>query len=708
MIASNGFGRWNRLSRWSTTGFVLSLGFVASSAIAEGPPPTKRVDVTDNLHGVSLVDPYRWLEDQKAPETRAWIDAQNAYTNTVLSRIEGIDPLRKRIAAILKTDSVSLPLVRGEDYFYTRRAADRDQAAIYARRGVHGEPVVLIDPNNWAPDHSTSVTLLDVSDDGKLLAYGVRQGGKDEIEVRLFDVATKKDLPDKLPEARYFGVSIGPEKQHLYFCRHTLNGSRVYQRAIGENDPDETLLFGDGYGPGIIVTPELSDDGKYLLFTVIYGSAADKTELYYRGLEPDKLPRPLITGVDARFRGEIVGETLYLTTNWKAPNNRVLALSLEEPELDKAKEIVPEGRSVIEDARVIGGKLFVHTLENVQSALKVYGLDGKSEGSIELPGLGSVNALSGRPSGKELFFDFSSFATPMTIFRRVVAKGETSRWAGVDAPVDPNDYTVKQVKYPSKDGTMIPMFLVEKKPGGGGPRPTLMTGYGGFNIALTPTFNPAAVAWADQGGVFALPNLRGGGEFGEPWHKAGMREKKQNVFDDFLAAAEYLIKEKITTPAQLGIMGRSNGGLLVGAAMTKRPDLFAAVVCGYPLLDMVRYHRFLVARFWIPEYGSSEDSDQFKYLLAYSPYHQVKPGTKYPATLFVTGDADTRVDPLHARKMAALLQPHASPDRPILLHYDTKAGHSAGRPVSQRVDDLTDELAFLLWRTGALKAKGSP
>jgi len=432
---------------------------------------------------------------------------------------------------------------------------------------------------------------------------------------------------------------------------------------------------------------------------VLLGSTAEVSELYVQDLTTGEPIKPVVKDIDARFYGWIVDDKLFLQTNWNAPNNKILLVDLNNPDQQNWTEIVPESDAVIEGFSLAGGKLFVNYLENVVSSVKVFNVDGTHIRDIAFPSLGSVSSVGGRWASNEAFFVYNSFHVPTTIYRYDVETGDQQIWDQLKVPVNTDIVAVEQVWYESKDGTKVPMFVVHPKDIElDGSIPTLMTAYGGFNASMTPFFSAFAVMWVEKGGAFAIPNLRGGGEFGEKWHKAGMLENKQNVFDDFIAAAEWLIAKGYTSPSKLAIMGGSNGGLLVGAALTQRPDLYKAVVCTYPLLDMIRYHNFLVARFWVSEYGSSEDAEQFKYLLDYSPYHNVKEGTEYPSVLFITGDADTRVAPLHARKMTALLQAKTGSDNPVLLLYDTKAGHSGGMPVSKQIEDATDELQFILWQ----------
>jgi prolyl oligopeptidase len=682
------------------------LAAVAASAVlaradSRAVPPTRVEEVRETLHGVEVVDPYRWLEDQNSPQTRAWIDAQNAYSHGLLDALPGRDSLKKRLEELLHVDAVGVPVEKGGRYFFTKRDRGQDLFVICVRKTVMGKDEILVDPHPMSPDKTTSVTLLDVSNDGRLIAYGVRQGGEDEVVLRLREVDTGKDLPDTMPKARYQGVSINLEKTGVYYARHDqAAGPRVLYHALGTDPGTDKLLFGEGLGPEKIVLAGLSEDGRYLYLTVFHGSAPRKTEVYFRETASTGPFTPVVNDVEAKFLPDVAGDKMYLQTDWQAPNGRILEVDLKQPARDRWREVVAESDATLEGFSLAGGRIFVNALENVASRVRIYGLDGKRLGEIAFPSLGTVGAVAGRWASDEAFFSFKSFHIPETVYRYGVKDGAQSVWARQDVPIDSDAFEVHQEWYASKDGTRVPMFLVHRK---GlkldGTNPTLLGGYGGFNLSMTPSFSPKNALWVERGGVFALPSLRGGGEFGERWHQSGMLERKQNVFDDFAAAAEWLIKSGYTSPARLAISGGSNGGLLVGAALTQRPELFGAVVCSYPLLDMVRYQKFLVAGFWVPEYGSSDDKSQFETLRAYSPYHNVKAGIRYPSVLFVTGDSDTRVAPLHARKMAALMQAKSA-GGPALLLYDTKSGHSAGKPVSQDVEDLTDQLCFLFWRLG--------
>ena len=665
------------------------------------PPPTEVREVVDTLHGVDVPDPYRWLEDQEAPETRAWIDAQNAYTDTVLGALPGREELRAQTASVLQRDVVGLPNERGGRYFYSKRGADQDLSVIYVRDGLDGEDRVLIDPHPMSPDHSTSVALWDISDDGTRVAYAVREGGVDEVSIRVRDVDTGEDLADVLPAARYGVVTLAADGSGLYYERYGDVTPRVMFHAFGTPMADDVQLFGEGYERHQIPVTVISDDGRWMAVHVIEGSSGP-TEIHVKDLERDT---PFVTAIAdgvSESWADFAGGELVIVTNLDAPNKRVVLADPADPAFERWREVVPERDDVVvERVAALGGKLAVSYLQDVQPRVALHELDGTHVRDIAFDTLGSVGGGAGRWTSDEAFFTFQTFHVPSTIYRYDVATGEQSVWAAPELPVDAAAYEVSQRWFTSKDGTDVPMFVVHRPDVAfDGSNPTLLTGYGGFNNSMTPWFSALATTWLESGGVFAQANMRGGGEFGEEWHRAGMLESKQNVFDDFIAAAEHLVAEGYTSPEHLAIRGGSNGGLLVGAVSNQRPDLFGAVVCTYPLLDMVRYHQFLVAGFWVPEYGSSDDPEQFAYIHAYSPYHNVIDGGDYPATLYLSGDGDTRVAPLHARKMAALMQSKNGSDNPILLRYHTQAGHSGGQPVSQQIDEMVDTVSFLLWQVG--------
>ncbi len=680
--------------------------FAAAAGAQQGitvspPPPTEVREVVDTLHGVDVPDPYRWLEDQEAPETRAWIDAQNAYTDTVLGALPGRDRLRRVAAAVLEREAVGLPNERGGRYFYSRRGADQDLAVLYVREGLDGEERALIDPHPMSPDHTTSVELRDISDDGGRVAYAVREGGVDEVSIRIRDVDTGDDLADMLPAARYGAVTLAPDGGGLYYERYGDVTPRVMYHAFGTPMADDVQLFGAGYERHQIPVTVVSDDGRWMAVHVIEGSSGP-TEIHVKDLTHDT---PFVTAIAdgvSESWASFAGGELVIVTNLDAPNKRVVLADPADPAPDRWREVIPERDDVvIETAAALGGRLAVSYLEDVQPRVAIHELDGTHVRDIAFDTIGSVGGGAGRWTSDEAFFTFETFHVPRTIYRYDLATGEQAVWAEPDLPVDAPAYRVTQRWFASQDGTRVPMFVVHR-PGVAldGRNPTLLTGYGGFNLSQTPRFSALATTWLRSGGVFALANMRGGSEFGEEWHQSGMLANKQNVFDDFIAAAEHLVEAGYTSPEHLAIRGGSNGGLLVGAVSNQRPDLFGAVVCTYPLLDMVRYHQFLVASFWVPEYGSSEDPEQFAYIHAYSPYHNVIDGGDYPATLYLSGDGDTRVAPLHARKMAALMQARNGSDNPILLRYHTQAGHSGGQPVSQQIDEMVDTVSFLLWQVG--------
>jgi prolyl oligopeptidase len=685
---------WTLAIAWIILPAVLS-----ARQATPAPPLTAAKPVIDTLHGIVLEDPYRWLEDQESPETRRWITLQNAYAESLLTHVPGREAIRSRLAELMTVDITGIPVERGGRFFFSRRLKTEDLFVICMRQGIDGTDEVLLDPHPLSTDHRTSIGLMTLTDDGSLLAYSVRTGGEDEVEVHLFDVNERKELPIVFPRARYAGFSILPDRSGIYYGLYTPEGPRLYYHAMGTPFEQDVLVMGKDMRPGQWISSWLSEDGRILAITTGEGSAPTKTELYLKDLEADGPITVVVNDIDARFSMTFAGGDLVIQTDWDAPNGRVFRTPLTQPGQDSWKEIIPESEGVIRGLSVAGGKLFVSTLENVLSQVRQYTLDGKLERELSFPSIGTVSGVRGNWTSDIAFYSFSSYHIPSTTYLFNVQTRTSRTWSRTEVPVESDAFVLTQVWYQSKDGTRIPMFLLHAKGlAMDGANPVYLTGYGGFNLAQTPGYSAAAVALAERGFVYAVPNLRGGGEFGERWHRAGMLALKQNVFDDFLGAAEWLIQKGYTRSSRLAIGGGSNGGLLVGAAMTQRPELFRAVVCSYPLLDMVRYHQFLVARFWVPEYGSSEDPDQFTFLHTYSPYHRVKSGTPYPAVLFITGDADTRVAPLHARKMAALVQAATSSDRPVLLKYDTKAGHSGGTPVSKQIDDLTDTMSFLLWQ----------
>jgi prolyl oligopeptidase len=677
-------------------------------------PPTTAVHVVvDDYHGVKVEDPYQWLEDAKSPATRAWINAENAYTQKYLSQIHKRGQIAAEITRLLRVDRSTTPALVAGKYFFEKRLADENQSSIYVRDGWTGGDRILVNGNTLSRDQNTSANLDDVSQDGKLIVYGVRQGGADEATLHILDVASGKNLPDVLPSARYFGSSIGPDDKGLYYAVFTPAGTNVYYHTLGQPVSTDKKIFGGEYrgqklGELDLVAAYLSDDGHYLFLSIAHGVPSTRDDILVKDLRrPGSDFVPLVYGVEAHNTALSIGDRFFMQTDYQAPNGRVVELKPGGQPADW-KTVVAESKDVIDSFSIVGGKLFVTRLHDVKTETTIYSLAGQVTGQVEYPGIGSGSGMSGRSMDHEGFYSFQSFNLPPTIYRYNVVTGKSEVFAASKVPFDSAAYKVRQVFYTSKDGTRVPMFIVGRKGlKRDGKTRLLMTGYGGFDLAERPYFDATIAWWLEQGGWFALPNLRGGDEYGEAWHKAAMFAHKQNVFDDWAAAAEYLIQSHYTSPQHFAIYGRSNGGLLMGAAMTQHPELFGAIWCGYPLLDMLRYQKFEFGRLWTTEYGNAENAKDFAYIVKYSPYQNVKAGTKYPAIMFWTGDADTRVDPMNARKMTAEVQAEDGGDRPILLHYSLKGGHSAGVSLAQTVADEADMLSFLWNETGPAVQAGA-
>ncbi len=665
------------------------------------PPPTPAHPVSDEYQGTQIEDPYRWLEDAKSPQTRAWIGEQNKYTQQYLSQLKNRSEITHQLTELERVDEYSTPALRGGKYFFEKRLANENQASIYVREGWKGTDDRLIDATKLSADQNTSVTIDDIAKNGNLLVYGVRQGGADEESVHVMQVRERKELADVLPSARYESVSLSPGDKGIYYSVFTHQGTNVYFHRFGTAVQSDSKIFGGEYhgeklGEIDLVDSSLSENGHYLLLNISHGVPATRNDILVKDLrQPGSDFVPLVYGIEAQTEALNIGDRFFLETDYQAANKRIVeAAPGGKPE--DWKTVIPEGKDVIDGSSIVGGKLFVTHLHDVKTETSIYTLEGRSTGSIDYPGIGSGSGVYGLPSQDQGFYSFESFIQPPTIFRYDTQSKKSEVFATPKVPFDTSQYELTQVFYTSKDGTRIPMFIAGRKGlERNGQARLLMTGYGGFDVPMLPDWNPEYAWWLEQGGYFALPNLRGGDEYGESWHKAAMFAHKQNVFDDFFAAAQYLIANHYTVAQRFALRGRSNGGLLMGAAITQRPDLFAAIWCGYPLLDMLRYQKFEMGRLWTTEYGSAEKATDLSYLLKYSPYQNVKPGQKYPAIMFFTGDSDTRVDPLHARKMTALMQAEAGGDRPILLHYSLEGGHSAGVSLTQLVADQADELAFL-------------
>ena len=679
-----------------------------------GPPKAKTAPIEDTVQGHKIVDPYRYLENSDDPDTKLYVEQEMAYTRSLLDPLPGRDKINVRLTQLLAIGTVDAPHMGGKYYFYTRRDAGQNQPILYVRESLNGEDRVLLDINKLSTDGTVALDWWYASEDGKYIAYGTSPSGSEESTLHLVETATGRILPDTIDRTRFASLAWMKDSSAFYYTRHPKKGDvpageevyhvKAFYHQLGTDPAKDPLIFEDKRNPQNIPNVTLSEDDRWLLITVEEGWT--KTEMYLQDLHSKNPLLEITTGKNFLYGGDFFQGKLYITTNEGAPHYRVFVAEASNAKRENWKELIPQSDAVLQGASVTGGKLFARYEHNVASELKVFSLDGKKLADIPQPAIGNVFSASGHYDRNEIFFAFQSFTVPPSVYRYDLTSGASGLWAKVDAPsIDPSAYDVRQEWYTSKDGTRIPMFIVSKK--GlvkNGKNPVLLTGYGGFNVSNSPSFSRSMYLWMEHGGIYAVANLRGGSEFGEDWHRAGMLDKKQNVFDDFIAASEYLIAQKYTDKEHLAIFGGSNGGLLMGAMITQRPDLFQAVVCQVPLLDMLRYQNFQIAKLWIPEYGSAEDAKQFDWLYAYSPYHHVKPGQEYPAILFMTADTDTRVDPMHAKKMTALMQAEAkngaSKERPILLRIDSKAGHGQGKPVAKQVEESTDMYSFLFWQLG--------
>jgi prolyl oligopeptidase len=686
-----------------------------SKAPAPAVPKAEVRSVQETFHATTkIVDKYRWLEDSGTAETQKWVAEEMAYTRALLDPLPGREAIHKRLTELLSIGSVGVPHIAGKFYFYTRREGLQNQPVLYVREGVDGKDRVLVDANQLSADGTIALDWFDPSDHGKYLAYGTSASGSEMSTLHIIETRTGKLLPDTIERTRAASIAWLLNNSGFYYTRYPKKGDvpagqerynrHVFYHELGTDPETDLLIFGEGRDAEDWPSVSLDNDGRMLLITVEQGWT--KTELFLMDLKKGTPPTRITTGKNFLYSASVYNGRVYIVTNEDAPRFRMFVTEAGEYDRDDWKEIIPQTGGVLKDAEVWGGKISAQYEQNASSQLKVFDLQGNLASNIELPAIGTVFGSGGKWDHDEVFYGFDSFTVAPSIYRYDLETRSTSLWAKVDAPsIDAAGYEVQQEWYHSKDGTRVPMFVVHKKGlKKDGHTPTLLTGYGGFNISLTPEFDSENYLWLEHGGIYAVANLRGGAEFGEDWHRAGMLDKKQNVFDDMIAAAEYLISEKYTDKNHLAIQGGSNGGLLMGAMITQRPDLFRAVVCQVPLLDMLHYQDFQIAKLWVPEYGSPENPEQFKWLYAYSPYHHVKAGTEYPAVLFMTGDSDSRVDPMHAKKMTALMQASAknggSRTRPILLRVESKAGHGAGMPVSKQIEEGTDLYEFLFWQLG--------
>jgi prolyl oligopeptidase len=680
-------------------------------------PPAARGGVVEDYHGTKVADPYRWMEKADDPATVAFVEAENALTRKVLDR-PGRAAIEKRLTELYNYPKIGVPQHRGSHYFFTRNSGLQNQSVYYVQKGIAGEPRALIDPNTLSVDGTVALTNTSPSRDGKLLGYALSKSGSDRQEIFVRDVATGKDLPDHLQWMKFSPITWTKDGKGFYYSHLPIPGTvpagdehyfpKLYYHRLGELQEKDRLVFEKPGEKEVGVSADISWDGRWLILLAGKG-ASNKTEIQVVDLKsPGFKPALVFKGYDHGYSvAEVVDGRLYAWTDRDAPMGRMITVNLAALRSGSQGEapfkvVVPEAKDKLVYGGIVDRKLVLNYLRNASTALAVHDLSGKHLADIGLPGIGTVNTISGEVPDKEMFFGFASFTVPSTIYRYELSTRKLAVFQKPDVPIDTAQYETEQIWYPSKDGTKVSMFLIHKKGlAKDGNRPTLLTGYGGFNIPTTPAYNALNYVLLERGGLVAVSNMRGGGEYGEDWHKAGMREKKQNVFDDFIAAAEWLTGAGgWTRTSRLAIRGGSNGGLLVAAVEEQRPDLFGAVICQVPVADMLRYQKFTLGRYWIAEYGSAEAAGDFPFLYKYSPLHNVKDGTAYPPTLITTADTDDRVDPSHSKKFAARMQAADGGKNPILLRVETKAGHGGGKPTTKILEEATDIWTFLFWRLG--------
>ena len=677
-----------------------------------GPKLARRMALVETLHGVKVADPYRWLEKLDGnPEAKTWLAAQDAFARATLAKLPDRAALQKRLAELSYVEAISAPRRHGRRYFFWRRHKNKEKAIWYWRQGKRGKAHVLLDPNTFSKDGSVALRGVSVSRTGKHVAYKKSENAADAATLYVREVKTGKDSPiDVIKGAKYAQASWTPDGKGFYYTRLPVDPSipvadlpghaAIYFHKLGTDPTKDRLVHKKTGDPRTFLYADLSRDGRYLFVYKMYGWT--RTDVYYRDLRRHRTFQKLVVGLPAKSDVYAWRGRFYLRTNYRAPNYRLFRIDPKKTELKQWEEIVPERQhAVLRDFAVVGGFLSLNYLQKAHSHIEIRRLDGTRRGTITLPGIGTAHGLIGNPEDDTAYYTFSSFITPPTIYETSVRRGKDKLYFKLSVPVDPSPYLVEQVFYPSKDKTKISMFIVRRKDlKKDGSTPFRLYGYGGFDISITPRFHATDFVWLDAGGGLAFPNLRGGGEYGESWHQAGMRQHKQNVFDDFIAAAEDLIKSGYTKSERLAIRGGSNGGLLVGATMVQRPKLFRAVICAVPLLDMVRYHLFGSGKTWIAEYGSADDPKLFPAILAYSPYHNIKQDVAYPALLMLSAENDDRVDPMHARKFVAALRYADSGPHPILLRVETKSGHGGGDMIKKRVAQQVDTLSFLFSQLG--------
>ncbi|NRR30503.1 S9 family peptidase [Oxalobacteraceae bacterium] len=671
-------------------------------------PLSKTVEQKDNYHGVAIADPYRWLEDANSDETHAWVVAQNKLTQDYLGKIPQREAIKQRLTKLWNYERFSVPHKEGGRYFYSRNDGLQNQAVLYTMKTLADTPRLLLDPNTLAADGTVALADTTVSPNGKYLAYSTAASGSDWNEIKVRDIDSGKDLEDHIKWVKFSNTAWLHDGSGFFYSRYDAPKEetkladvnyfqKLYFHKLGTPQSADTLVYDRPDQKDWGFSGEVSNDGRYLIITISQGTER-KNRLYYKDLSAkDGKVVQLLDGFDAAYNFlDNDGPVFTLTTDRNAPRSRVIAIDTRKPAPANWKEIVPEAAQTLVAANIINNQLVLNYLSDARSQVKVVDLKGKFVREVELPGIGSAAGFPGKRGDQETFYSFTSFTTPATIYRYDLASGKSSVYRQPKVDFDPAGFETRQEFFTSRDGTKVPMFIVSKKgiklDGG---NPTYLYGYGGFNISLTPSFSVANLAWLEMGGVYVMANLRGGGEYGESWHKAGTKLQKQNVFDDFIGAAEWLVSHKVTSPAKLSIGGGSNGGLLVGAAMTQRPDLFAAAIPQVGVLDMLRFHKFTIGWAWTSDYGSSDNADEFKALIKYSPLHNLKAGTCYPATMITTADHDDRVVPAHSFKFAAAAQASQGGAAPVLIRIDTKAGHGAGKPTTKQIEEVADRWGFL-------------
>ncbi|MBL8866565.1 MAG: S9 family peptidase [Gemmataceae bacterium] len=687
-------------------------------AVAQEPrvkyPETKKVEQVDDYHGTKVPDPYRWLEDdvRVSKEVAEWVEAQNKVTNAYLEAIPERNYIKKRITDLFNFEKYSAPSKEGGKYFFSKNDGLQNQSVLYVQDSLEAEPRVLLDPNKLSKDGTVALAGFSVSHDAKLAAYGLADAGSDWVTWKVLDIATGQTLPDELKWTKFSGASWSKDGKGIYYSRfpepakgaafQSLNeNQKLYFHALGTPQADDKLVYERPENPRWTITGGVTDDGRYLIVSIGDGTTSRKVRIAYKDLnEPHGKIEELIDNHTNKWSFiDNVGSKFYFQTDFDAPKYQIVAIDLANPK--EPKTIIPEAEDVIQSVGMVGDRLIVSYLKDAKTVVKIHDLAGKFVRDLPLPGIGSAGGFGGKRTETETFYTFTSYTTPPSIYRYDLATGESKLYRSSKVKFDPADYVVEQVFYPSKDGTKVPMFLSHKKGlKKDGSNPVLLYGYGGFNISMTPAFSTSRLQWMEMGGILAVANLRGGGEYGDKWHRAGTKLQKQNVFDDFIGAAEYLVKEKYTQPKKIGIQGGSNGGLLVGACLVQRPDLFGACLPAVGVMDMLRFQKFTAGRFWTDDYGSSDNPEEFKALVAYSPYHNLKPGVKYPPTLVTTADTDDRVVPGHSFKFTAMIQYCQAGEAPVLARIETKAGHGAGKPTAKVIEETADQWAFLVKNLG--------